>query len=162
MCIHICMYTYTHVYVHTHSHTYMQLYPHDQITHMHIHTHSTHERVHTPFPLGCLCIQYSTGWVLPKIGHRTTGAVSTLCRLIPGPQGLGGRGGGRGWPRGLTVPSRAVRHKSSLPTWQCRSSTHRWLRWTSGIEWLPVQSTLLEFFHPGIYKKRHWHFKYAQ
>lgn len=30
-----------------------------------------------------------------------------------------------------SCPNTAARHRTSLPTWQYRSSTHHWLRWTS-------------------------------
>lgn len=36
---------------------------------------------------------------------------------------------------GWTSPSRVALRMRSLPTWQCHSSTHRWLRWTSWRQW---------------------------
>lgn len=41
---------------------------------------------------------------------------------------------------GWTSPSTASLHKTSPPRGQSHSSTHHWLRWTSGMQWLLVMS----------------------
>lgn len=55
---------------------------------------------------------------------------------------------------GWTCPSKAVLQTTSLPTWQCRSSTHRWPRWTSCKRWPQAPSTSLESSHPEGGRKR--------
>lgn len=55
---------------------------------------------------------------------------------------------------GWTCPSKASLQTTSLPTWQCRSSTHHWQRWTSCKQWPLVPSTSLGSFHPGEQKGR--------
>lgn len=86
MCIHICMYTYTHIqmYMYTYIHIPTCSYIHMIISHICIYTHTAHMSayIHSS-PLAAFVFSISTGWVLLKTGHRTTCAVSTLCRLIP-------------------------------------------------------------------------------
>lgn len=55
---------------------------------------------------------------------------------------------------GLSFPSKVSRHRTSLPTSQCRSSTHRWPTWICGRRLLRVPSIGWESSLPAMRRQK--------